>query len=150
MAQTLVSLLLHVIFSTKNREGLITPEIEPSLYAYLGGISKNHESKLLASGGTSNYVHLLISQSKNMALSDLVEEPKKSSSVWIKTQGREFASFHWQDGYAAFSIEESQVPAVKAYLAKQKEHHARKTFQEELIEFLEKYGVEYNENYLWS
>ncbi len=150
MAQTLVSLLVHVIFSTKNREDFITLEVEPNLYAYLSGISKNHGSRLLAAGGTVNHVHLLISQSKNMALSDLMEELKKSSSVWIKTQGAEFADFHWQDGYGAFSIGASQIPAVKAYLANQKEHHRKKTFQEELIEFFEKYGIEYNEKYLWN
>jgi len=150
MAQTLVSLLLHIIFSTKLREDFITPEIEPNLYAYLGGIARKHGSRLLGAGGTANHVHLLISQSKNIALSDLMEELKKSSSVWIKTQGKEFANFHWQDGYGAFSIGASQIPAVKTYLARQKEHHRKKTFQEELIEFLNKYGIEYNEKYLWN
>jgi REP element-mobilizing transposase RayT len=150
MAQTLVSLLVHIIFATKRREDFITLEIELNLYAYLAGIARKHGSRLLASGGTANHVHLLISQSKNIALSDLMEELKKSSSVWIKTQGKEFANFHWQDGYGAFSIGASQIPAVKAYLARQKEHHRKKTFQEEFIEFLSKYGIEYNEKYLWN
>ncbi len=150
MAQTLVSLLVHIIFSTKHRAELIAPEIEPDLYAYLGGIAREHHARLLSAGGTSNHVHLLISQSKNMALSDLLEELKKSSSVWIKTQDAALAKFHWQDGYAAFSVGASQVQAVKDYLARQKQHHRKKTFQEELIEFLEKYDIEYNEKYLWS
>jgi REP element-mobilizing transposase RayT len=150
MAQTLVSLLIHIVFSTKHRQDFITPDIEPHLYAYLGGIAKQYQSRLLSAGGTANHVHLLVSQSKNMALSDLLEELKKSSSKWIKTQGTEFRRFHWQDGYGAFSIGASQIPAVKAYLARQKQHHQKKSFQEEFLELLEKYGIEYNEKYLWD
>ncbi len=100
MAQTLVSLIAHVVFSTKNREPLITPEIEPELFAYVGGILKNNESRLLDAGGTADHVHLLISQSKNIALSFLMKDVKKDSSSWIKTKGREFRHFHWQDGEA--------------------------------------------------
>jgi len=150
MAQTLVSLLIHIVFSTKHRQDLITPEIEPQLYAYLGGIARQYQSRLLSAGGTANHVHLLVSQSKNIALSDVLEELKKSSSKWIKTQGAEFGRFHWQDGYGAFSIGASQIPAVTAYLARQKQHHQKKSFQEEFIELLEKYGIEYAEKYLWD
>jgi REP element-mobilizing transposase RayT len=150
MAQTLVSLLVHLVFSTKHRQDFITPEIEPHLYAYLGGIARNHQARLLSAGGTTNHIHLLISQSKNLALSDLLKELKKNSSIWIKTQDAALAGFHWQDGYGAFSIGASQVPAVKAYLARQKEHHQKKTFEEELTELLEKYGIEYRKEYLWD
>jgi putative transposase len=150
MAQTLVSLLAHVVFSTKHRRDFITSEIEPHLYAYLGGIARNHQTRLLSAGGTANHVHLLISQSKNVALCDLLAELKKSSSAWLKTQDAALAGFHWQDGYGAFSIGSSQVPAVKAYLAQQKHHHRKQTFAEEFIELLEKYGIEYNEKYLWD
>ena len=87
MAQTLVCLRVHVVFSTKDRRPMITPEVEPELYAYLAGTAKNLDSPCLAAGGTSNHVHLLISQSKNIALSHLMEEIKKSSSKWIKTKG---------------------------------------------------------------
>jgi REP element-mobilizing transposase RayT len=149
MAQTLVSLLVHVVFSTKHRQAFITPEIEPHLYAYLGGIARQHQSRLLAAGGTANHIHLLTSLSKNIALSDFLEELKKSSSKWIKTQGVT-SNFHWQDGYGAFSIGASQIPVVKAYLARQKEHHQKLTFEEELIKLLENYGIEYNEKYLWD
>jgi len=150
MAQTLVSLLTHIVFSTKHREDLITPTVEPHLYAYLGGITKDYGTQLLAAGGTANHVHLLVSQSKTMALSDLLEEIKKSSSKWIKTQGAEFARFHWQDGYGALSIGASQSPAVRAYLARQKQHHRKISFQEEFVALLEKYGIEYDERYLWN
>src|SRR6185503_14821691 len=113
MAQTLVSLMLHVIFSTKNREPLITPEIEPELFAYMGGILKNKESRLVDAGGTADHVHLLISQSKNISLSSLMKDIKKDSSSWIKTKGREFRNFYWQDGYGAFSIGKSDIPGLR-------------------------------------
>ncbi len=150
MAQTLVSLIAHVVFSTKNREPLITPEIEPELFAYVGGILKNNESRLLDAGGTADHVHLLISQSKNIALSFLMKDVKKDSSSWIKTKGREFRHFHWQDGYGAFSIGKSDIPDLKRYIGQQKEHHAKHSFQEELIQFLKDYGIEYDERYLWN
>jgi len=150
MAQTLVSLMAHVVFSTKNREPLITPEIEPELFAYVGGILKNNESRLLDAGGTADHVHLLISQSKNIALSFLMKDVKKDSSSWIKTKGREFRHFHWQDGYGAFSIGKSDIPDLKRYIGQQKEHHAKHSFQEELIQFLKDYGIEYDERYLWN
>ena len=150
MAQTLVSLMVHVIFSTKNREPFITSEIEPELFAYMGGILRNHESRLLDAGGTADHIHLLVSQSKNISLSSLMKDLKKDSSSWIKTKGRSFRNFHWQDGYGAFSIGKSDVPELKKYIAAQKEHHRKRTFQEELIEFLEEYGIAYDERYLWN
>jgi REP-associated tyrosine transposase len=148
--KTLVSLMVHVIFSTKNREPFISPEIEPELFAYIGGILKNNHSRLLGAGGTADHVHLLISQSKNLALSALMKDVKKNSSSWIKTTGNQFRNFHWQDGYGAFSIGQSQINEVKRYLSKQKEHHRKKSFQEELIQFLKAYGIEYDERYVWN
>ena len=150
MAQTLVSLMVHVIFSTKNREPFITPEIEPELFAYMGGILKNHESRLLDAGGTADHVHLLVSQSKNMSISSLMKDVKKDSSLWIKTKGSECRNFHWQDGYGAFSIAKSDIRELKKYIAGQKEHHRKRTFKEELIDVLEEYGIAYDERYLWD
>ena len=150
MAQTLVSLLVHVIFSTKNRELFISPSIEPELFAYMGGILKNQNSRLLDAGGTADHVHLLISQSKNVSLSSLMKDLKKDSSFWIKTKGRQFDNFHWQDGYGAFSIGHSQTVALKKYISQQKEHHRKRTFQEELMAFFDEYGMEYDVQYLWK
>jgi putative transposase len=150
MAQTLVNLMVHIIFSTKNREPAITAKIEPELFAYIGGILRNNESRLLDAGGTADHVHLLISQSKNIALSSLMKDVKKDSSSWIKTKGLEFRNFHWQDGYGAFSIGMSDMAAVKQYVSGQKEHHRKRSFKEELIQFLDDYGIEYDERYLWS
>jgi REP element-mobilizing transposase RayT len=150
MAQTLVSLLAHVIFSTKNRQALITPEIERELFAYMGGILKNNASRLIDAGGTSDHLHLIISQSKNIALSTLMKNLKKDSSVWIKTKDATFRNFHWQDGYASFSISKADLPALRRYLANQREHHKKRSFQEELVHFLDQYEVEYDERYLWD
>ena len=149
MAQTLVNILVHVIFSTKERRHLIKTEIQPSLYAYMAGTLKNLASPCLAIGGTSNHVHLLMALSKKAALSDVVGELKKSSSKWMKTRGLAYAHFAWQEGYGAFSIEQSQVAVVKRYIARQEEHHKTKSFEAELIAMLRKYEVTYDERYLW-
>lgn len=150
MSQSLVSLLVHLVFSTKHRANLITPEVEPELFAYMAGILKHYESPCLAMNGTANHVHILISQSKNVALSFLIGELKKSSSLWIKTKGLAFRRFHWQDGYGAFSIGESGVAVVKEYMARQKEKHKKRSFEEEFIALLKKYRVAYEERYLWD
>jgi putative transposase len=150
MAQTLVCLRVHVVFSTKDRRPMIIPEVEAELYAYLAGTMKNLDSRCLAAGGTNNHVHLLISQSKNMALSRLMEEIKKSSSKWVKTKGTPLETFGWQDGYGAFTIGESQVEALRRYIAGQKERHKKLTFEQELVALLKKYRVQYDERYLWS
>ena len=150
MSQTLVSLLVHLVFSTKNRVDFITPDIELDLFAYFSGTLNHHESRCLAAGGTANHVHLLVSMSKNIALSALVGELKKSSSKWIKTKGERFGEFGWQDGYGAFSIGESSVTALKRYIARQKEHHRRRTFESDVLSLLERYGVKYDERYLWG
>jgi len=150
MAQTLVSLMVHVVFSTKNRQPLITPVVEPELFAYMGGTAKNLDSHCLAAGGTENHVHLLVSQSKKVPLCHLMEELKKSSSKWIKTKASAFRTFGWQDGYGAFTVGQSQVDALKLYIAGQKERHKRQTFEQEFMLLLKKYHVQYDERYLWS
>lgn len=149
MAQTLVSLLVHLVFSTKNRANLITPEIEPGLYKYVSGTLRKMESPCLKIGGTENHLHLLISQSKNIALAFLLEELKKSSSKWIKHQDASFRFFKWQEGYGAFTIGQSNVAALKRYIDSQKTHHRKKSFKDELRGLLEKYQVEYDERYIW-
>jgi putative transposase len=127
MAQTLVSLSAHIVFSTKNRIDIIEPETESDLYAYIGGIANYDSSRLIAAGGTPNHVHLLVSLSKKIALSDFVGDIKRSSSVWIKERDPRYSNFHWQDGYGAFSVGYTQINAVKKYIANQKQHHAKKT-----------------------
>ncbi|HEY3132939.1 MAG TPA: transposase [Acidobacteriota bacterium] len=110
---------------------------------------KNLSSACLEINGTANHLHALLSQSKNIALCDLVEEVKKSSSKWIKSKGSQFRRFRWQDGYGAFSIGESGVPSLRRYIRLQKQKHANKSFQEEFVELLEKYKVSYDPRYIW-
>ncbi len=149
MAQTLVSLLVHLVFSTKNRANLITPDIETDLYKYISGTLRKMESPCLKIGGTANHLHLLISQSKNIALAFLLEELKKSSSKWIKHQDTTFRSFKWQDGYGAFTIGQSKVAALKRYIELQKSHHRHRSFEDELRGMLQKYRVAFDERYIW-
>lgn len=150
MAQTLTRLLVHAIFSTKGRQDLIPPEIESELHAYLAGICRNCGSPLLTAGGTANHVHLLISLSKTIALSDLMLNVKKDSSRWLKTKAPGLERFGWQDGYGAFSIGQSQAAAVTAYIARQKEKHRAMSFEAEFIALLKKYNVPYDPRYVWS
>ena len=147
MPQSLVKILVHVVFSTKNRVDLIHPDIEPGLYAYIHGIVENNKSKLIIGDGTKNHGHLLISMGKTIDISDLVGHIKRDSSSWMKQHDR---SFYWQEGYGAFSIGESQVPRVTAYIQSQKEHHRKQDFQDEFRGLLKRYRVEYDERYVWD
>src|SRR5687768_8660111 len=131
MPQSLASVLIHLVYSTKNREPLITPEIEPELFAYIGATLRELRSPMLEANGTPDHVHILFRLARTITIADLVEEVKKRSSNWIKTKGMAFASFYWQNGYGAFSIGESGVEDLRAYIRKQKEHHQQRAFQDE-------------------
>jgi len=150
MPQTFVSLLVHITFSTKDRMRIIKPDVEADLYPYISGIVRNQKSKCLSIDGTEDRIHVLVSLSKNDALSDLLENVKKDSSVWMKKQGRHYKDFYWQEGYGAFSIGQSGVPALKRYIANQKQHHKKRSFRSELLGLLKKYEVEYDERYIWT
>jgi REP element-mobilizing transposase RayT len=150
VAQTLVKLYVHIVFSTKHRDPFIAPEVEPALHKYMTGVVKNHESKLVRIGGMADHVHLLVLLGKNLALSDLLQVVKKESSKWIKERGDAFAGFHWQDGYAGFSVSESAVERCIEYIDHQKSHHARMTFKEELLMLLKKHDVPYDERYVFD
>ena len=150
MPQSLSSILIHLIFSTKNRESFLTPEIDAELYPYMASIFKAMKSPALIINGTSDHVHTLFSLARVVTIADVVEEVKTESSKWIKTKGKEFRNFHWQSGYGAFSIGQSQVPTVKRYIRRQKEHHRRVTFQDEYRKFLKLYEVKYDERYVWD
>ena len=150
MPQSLSSILIHLIFSTKNREPFITPAIESELHPYMAKIFRGLKSPSLTIDGTEDHIHILFSLSRVINIADLVEEVKTDSSKWIKTKGPEFRNFHWQRGYGAFSIGQSQVPAVKRYIAQQKIHHRRVTFQDEYRKFLKSYRIEFDERYVWD
>lgn len=148
MPQSLAKILVHLIFSTKHREACIPPETRPHLHAYLVGILDRLNCPSLQTGGVSDHVHILFTQARTTALSDVVEEVKKGSSKWMKTQG--VPQFTWQAGYGAFSVGESQAATVVRYIQRQEEHHRSVTFQDEFRKFLEKYRVGYDERYVWD
>ena len=150
MPQSLSSILVHLIFATKGREPFITPAVEHELHAYLAAVFRECGSPALAVNGTTNHVHVLCVLSRRITVAALVEEAKKRSSKWIKARGPALRTFQWQTGYGAFSIGQSNVAALKRYIAGQKEHHRRKTFEDEYRAFLQRYGVGYDENYVWD
>jgi REP-associated tyrosine transposase len=150
MAQSLSSILIHLVFSTKNREPFINSAIENDLYRYMAKIFRELKSPSLAIDGTSDHVHSLFSLSRVISIADLVEEIKTSTSKWIKTNGREFRNFYWQRGYGAFSIGQSNVETLKRYIHGQKKHHQHHTFQDEYRKFLKAYQIPYDDRYVWD
>ena len=150
MPQSLSNILLHLVFSTKNREPLILPELESELYAYIAGIHRNMDCPLLKIGGTDNHLHILCRLERVVTVSQLLEEVKKSSSKWIKGKDERLAGFAWQAGYGAFSIGVSNVEALEKYIARQKAHHRQQSFEDEYRALLTKYRVEWDEKYVWD
>ncbi|SMD43880.1 REP element-mobilizing transposase RayT [Aquiflexum balticum DSM 16537] len=150
MAQSLVKNYLHIVFSTKHRQPLISPEIANELYSYLGGICNNLDCSPIKIGGHIDHIHILCLLSKKITLIKLLEEIKSHSSKWVKTKGESLKSFYWQDGYGAFSVNPTEVNTVIKYIENQAEHHKKRTFQDEYRAFLKKYKVEYDERYVWD
>ncbi len=150
MGQSLAKNYIHIVFSTKHRTPLIYPPYEEELHAYLGGICKQLECYPIKIGGYTDHVHILCLLSKKIALMNLLEEVKAHSSKWMKTKDESLKNFYWQYGYGAFSVNPAQVDIVTAYIANQHEHHSKKTFQVEYRGFLKKYGVAYDERYVWD
>lgn len=148
MPQSLAKVLVHLVFSTKNRERLVSPGVRPHLHAYLVGILANLKCPSVQIGGVGDHVHILFALARTVALSQVVEELKRSSSKWMKTQGA--PQFSWQAGYGAFSVSESQAPTVARYIQNQEEHHRGVSYQEEVRRFLEEYRVPYDERYVWD
>ncbi len=150
MPQSLSNILLHIVFSTKERRPLIRPDIEPELYRYLASVCRACDCPAHEIGGTADHVHLACTLSRTISVSDLLEEIKKRSSKWMKTKGAPYRSFSWQRGYGAFSIGQSQLAAARRYIARQKEHHKTHDFREEFGTLLKRYRVAYDERYVWD
>lgn len=150
MSQSLAQIYVHLVFSTKDRLALITPEIQDELFPYLGGMLNNHDCQSLGVGGTTDHVHLLFDLGKAHNIQALVGELKSSSSHWVKERFPQARLFYWQAGYAAFSISASHVDATRAYVANQQAHHKRVGFRQELVRLLKKNRVEYDEAHLWD
>lgn len=150
MPQSLSLVVIHVIFSTKDRRPLLDEKIRPSLHAYLSTVARNANCECYRIGGVADHVHLAGRLSRTITIADLVENLKTSSSKWLKTQFSELADFAWQRGYACFSVGPSDIDALCKYIDGQEEHHRTRTFKEEYPMFLKKYGVEHDEAYMWD
>jgi putative transposase len=150
MANTFTSLYYHLIFSTKNREPWIRPELESRVWPYFGGIARENDFKALLVGGIENHVHLLLGVPPTLSVSKAVQLIKGGSSKWMKEAMPGFAGFEWQDGYAAFSVSKSHLPEVEAYIRNQREHHRHKSLEEEYRVFLARHEIQYDERYLFD
>ncbi len=150
MPQSLSNILIHIVFSTKNRSDWIRPEIETELYPYLATSFQSFNCPALMIGGTENHLHILCRLSRTITISKLVEKIKTGSSKWIKTKGTRFSHFSWQNGYGAFSIGYSNLPALSKYIKEQKIHHEQQTFEDEYLALLLKYKIEFDERYAWD
>jgi REP element-mobilizing transposase RayT len=150
MPQSLARIPIHLVFSTKNRERLITDAVRDSLHAYMATVLDNLGCHAQLINSVEDHVHILFELSRTVAVSQAVEEVKKASSKWIKTQGADFSGFAWQAGYGAFAVSESNVPAVREYFARQREHHRVQSFQGEYRGFLERHRMAFDERYVWD
>jgi REP element-mobilizing transposase RayT len=150
MANTYTCLHYHIIFSTKNREPWLVPDIEQRIWKYIGGVARAHRMTALQVGGVEDHIHALVNAPATIAPAQIAQYLKGDSSKWIHEEFQALQDFSWQDGYAAFTVSKSNIPAVINYIQTQREHHRKKTFQEEYVQFLRENGIDYDERYLWG
>jgi putative transposase len=151
MAQSLSNVLLHVIFSTKNREPFLgNVTLRAELHAYLAGTLQNIQCPAICVGGMPDHVHALCRLSRTTTVAQLVEAMKTESSKWVKRHKSGIPGFQWQAGYAAFSVSASNVVRVKRYIEEQETHHRATTFQDELRAFLRRHQVDFDERFVWD
>jgi len=148
MAQTLSLNLVHIVFSTKQRMPLINDEIGPALHAYLAGTARKLDCECFRVGGVQDHVHLALRLASTRTSAKVVSEIKTASSVWMKQQG--IAKFAWQSGYGLFSVGPADLGALMQYIDGQRQHHAKRSFQDEMRGFCEKYHVALDERYVWD
>ncbi len=149
MPQSLFKVLIHIVFSTKNRDDLILPGIENELFKYFHGIIENNGAKLIIANGTANHVHLLISTGGKIDMPEIIGDIKRDSSKWVKRE-KGIDEFYWQKDYGAFSIGQSQVEMTGKYIENQKAHHTKQDFKDEYRALLRKYEIDYDERYVWD
>ncbi len=148
MPQTFSRILLHIVFSTKHREPRINADIQPRLYDFIGGIVRSQNADLLAIGGVTDHIHMLIRWNTQFPVGDLVRNIKARSSLWLNKTFPDAAPFAWQSGYGAFSVSDSQATAVVTYIERQREHHQRRDFLDEFEEFLQRHHIDYKREFL--
>ena len=148
MPDSYTNLLYHIIFSTKDRRPLITPEYEIRLYDYLGGTIRKVGGISLELNGTADHIHLLAKLRPDCALSDVLRELKANATGWMHDVFPSLKNFSWQRGYGAFTVSQSNVEAVRRYIARQKEHHRKTSFRDEFIQFLKENAIKYDERFI--
>jgi putative transposase len=151
MAQSLAQVYLHLVFSTKHRQPLLTEKkLRDECHAYLAGTCKRRKSPSLIVGGVADHVHILCTLAREESIAVLIRELKRESSKALKEKSAQLAGFYWQAGYGAFSVSPAHVEALKSYIANQEEHHRRETFQDEFRRLLRKYRLTFDERYVWD
>jgi REP element-mobilizing transposase RayT len=151
MSQSLAKILIHTVFSTKERRPFLHDRpLREELHRYLGGILSNLECQPIIVGGVEDHVHLLCALSRTCEPAELVKEAKRGSSIWLKTKSPDLHDFAWQSGYGMFSIGFSQIESVRNYIAAQEEHHRKVSFQDEFRQLLQRYEIEFDERYVWD
>ena len=150
MANTYTQIYLHVVFAVEGRQSLIALEHNDELQKYITGIVTAQKHKLIAINNVPDHLHMLIGLRPDAALSDLVRDVKAGASKLINDKHWVMGRFSWQEGFGAFSYSRSQIGSVVRYIQNQQKHHAKKTFREEYVELLEKFGVEYDQKYIFK
>jgi len=150
MANTYSQIYLHFVFSTKNRDEVISPDIEERVWAYIAGVAKHHGMTPIQIGGAENHVHALTGMPTTMSSSQGAKALKGDSSYGIRREFPGMANFGWQDGYGVFSVSKSAIPSVVEYIKNQREHHSKQSFEEEYVALLRKHGIDYDERYLFD
>ena len=150
MPRSYCNLLYHIVFSTKQRESWLNREIRAQVHQYLGGAVKNERGIPFIAKGTADHVHILAKLRQDKAVSDVIRNIKANSSSWIHKTFPKCAGFHWQLGYGAFSVSQSQAQKTRTYIENQEEHHRGVSFQEEFVALLKRHEIEYDERYLWD
>jgi putative transposase len=150
MPQSLSRVVVHIIFSTKDREPWIDLDVRPRMHAYLATICRDLGAEVVRVGGVADHVHIVTTLPRTVSQAQLIEEIKKASSKWIKTLDARYREFFWQRGYGAFSVSPSQLEVVLEYVDTQQEHHRTRTFQEEYRELLRRHGVDFDKRYIWD
>jgi putative transposase len=150
MPQSLAKILVHTVFSTKDRRPFLRDKLlREELHRYLGGILTNLDCQPIIVGGVEDHVHLLCALSRTCEAATMVKEVKRSSSLWLKAKSPDLAGFAWQNGYGIFSISFSQIESARDYIAGQEEHHRKVLFQDEFRQLLRRYEIEFDERYVW-
>ncbi len=151
MSQSLAKLVVHFVFSTKDRRPFLRDDnLRAQLHDYLGGILRHNGSQPLAAGGTADHVHVLTALSRTCSAADAVKELKRGSTLWLKAKAPDLAGFNWQSGYGVFSLGFSQIAPAMKYVARQAEHHQKVSFKDEFLGLLRRYEIAADERYLWD